>query len=64
MPWVKPESDEYEYRCIEWRGFQENEAREQIELLLADGWELDGTEDVKAGMSVDLYFQQLKRLKA
>lgn len=63
MPWVKPDSDEFEYRCVEWRAFQEEKAQKEMDRLIADGWELDGPSSVKAGMSVDLYWQQLRRPK-
>ena len=64
MPWVKSDDDEFEYRTLEWRAFQEDEVRAQIQQLLADGWELDGGEGVKSGSFADLYWQMLKRRKA
>lgn len=63
MPWVESDNDEYEYCTLEWREFQEAEVREKLRRLQADGWELDGPEGVRAGMSVDLYWQQLRRRK-
>lgn len=63
MPLVKADTDEFEYRCLEWRAVQEEEVRAQLSQLLANGWELDGPEGVKAGTFVDLYWQKIKRRK-
>lgn len=63
MPTEKAETEEYEYHHLEWRAFQEEEVRAQLRQLLADGWELDGPEGVKAGMFADLYWQKIKRRK-
>ena len=63
MPWVKSDDDEYEYRTLEWRAFQQDEVQVKIQQLLADGWELDGEEGVKSGSFADLYWQMFKRRK-
>ena len=63
MPWAESDNDEYEYCTLEWREIQEAEVSEKLRRLQADGWELDGPEGVRAGMFVDLYWQQLRRRK-
>lgn len=64
MPWVKPDTDEFEYRTLEWRNAELEGVDQKIEQLLAAGWELDGPGNIKAGMSVDLHWQSLRRPKA
>jgi len=63
MPWVKPDTDQYEFRTLAWRNAEVEKIDQQIEELLADGWELDGPSNIKAGMLVDLYWQSLRRPK-
>ena len=53
--------EEYEYRVIGWRNFEKESISAVLDNLLANGWELDGDEYVKAGMLVDLTNQRLRR---
>ncbi|WP_420429552.1 hypothetical protein [Kordiimonas sp.] len=53
--------DEYEYRVIRWRHFENEKVQEQIDELIADGWEVHGEGYVKAGMLIDLSNQRLRR---
>lgn len=58
---VMQADDEYEYRVIGWRHFENEKVQEQIDALIADGWEVDGEVYVKAGMLLDLSNQRLRR---
>lgn len=53
--------EEYEYRVIGWRDFEKENISAVLEDLIANGWELDGDEYVKAGMMIDLTNQRLRR---
>jgi len=61
MVWIKPSSEDFEFTCVEWRNFERENVQEKLDRLVDEGWEIDGEEHCKAGMVVDLYWQQLRR---
>lgn len=61
MTWIAPVSDAFEYRCVEYRDFDQENVQEKLRALVADGWESDGDPVVRAGSMVDMYMQQLRR---
>lgn len=54
-------SDDYEYRFVEWRNFEKESVQEKLDLLVSEGWEIVGDQYAKAGYSVDLNVQDLRR---
>ena len=63
MHYATTERYEYEYRTIEWRSSDEQEAQSKLSRLFTEGWELHGEMGVKAGTFTDLYWQTIKRRK-
>jgi len=61
MTWLPPKSDKFEFRCLEWRGYEGENVQTKLNALLEDGWEIGGVPFQKEGQHTVLQMKQLRR---